>query len=140
MYLPGGRVRMLSTPVSLNQTSCQIKEVRYINKDTLCDRCRKPAQFFATAERSAIDVHLDHPVLLQVTVSVHHCSECNHYFRSQPPFLQRGTMYSQRVIDKAVQSVYTDGMAMRRVPARLARDFWIRPSEGSVRRWCRLYS
>jgi hypothetical protein len=30
-------------------------------------------------------------------------------------------------------------MAMRQVPTRMARDFWVCPSEGSVRRWCRAY-
>jgi transposase len=30
-------------------------------------------------------------------------------------------------------------MAMRRVPERLARDFWVRPSEASIRQWCRAY-
>jgi transposase-like protein len=28
---------------------------------------------------------------------------------------------------------------MRRVPERLARDFWVRPSEASIRLWCRAY-
>jgi lambda repressor-like predicted transcriptional regulator len=78
-------------------------------------------------------------VLLHVTVSVHHCAECDHYFRAQPPFLQRGAIYANRVVDKSVQSVYEDGMAMRQVPIRMARDFWVRPSEGSIRRWCRTY-
>jgi transposase-like protein len=78
-------------------------------------------------------------VLLHVTVSVHHCEACDHYFRAQPPFLQRGAIYANRVVDKAVQSVYEDGMAMRQVPIRMARDFWVRPSEGSIRRWCRTY-
>jgi transposase len=78
-------------------------------------------------------------VLLHVTVSVHHCAECDHYFRVQPPFLQRGAIYANRVVDKAVQSVYDDGMAMRQVPVRMARDFWVCPSEGSIRRWCRMY-
>jgi hypothetical protein len=30
-------------------------------------------------------------------------------------------------------------MAMRRVPDRLARDFWVRPSEASIRQWCHAY-
>ena len=79
-------------------------------------------------------------MLLHVTVSVHHCIECEHYFRAQPPFLQPGAIYANRVVDKAVQSVYEDGMAMRQVPTRMARDFWVCPSEGSIRRWCRAYS
>jgi transposase len=30
-------------------------------------------------------------------------------------------------------------MALRRVTARLARDFWVRPSEGMIRSWCRTH-
>jgi hypothetical protein len=39
-----------------------------------------------------------------------------------------------------VQAVYQDGLAIRRVPARLARDFWVQPSEKMVRLWCRAYA
>ena len=78
-------------------------------------------------------------MLLHIVVSVHHCRACHHYFRAQPPFLQPGACYTHRVIDKAVQSVVEDGLALRRVPERLARDFWVQPSESSVRRWCRAY-
>lgn len=49
-------------------------------------------------------------------------------------------IYTNGVVSKAVQSVYADGMAMRRVSARMARDFWVQPSEGAVRSWCRNYS
>jgi transposase-like protein len=132
-------VLMTQTTSSVNQTICHIREVEYNLSVTPCDRCQQPAPFFTTAERTAIDINLEHPVLLHVTVSVHHCAECDHYFRAQPPFLQRGAIYSNRVVDKAVQSVYEDGMAMRQVPTRVARDFWVCPSEGSVRRWCRAY-
>ncbi len=31
-------------------------------------------------------------------------------------------------------------MALRRVATRLARDFWVQPSEGMIRQWCRSYS
>jgi transposase len=72
-------------------------------------------------------------------VSVHHCESCAHYFRAQPPFLRPDAIYSNRVVEKAVQAVCLDGMAMRRVPARLARDFWVQPSEGMIRHWVRAY-
>lgn len=49
-------------------------------------------------------------------------------------------IYTNRVVDKAVQSVYSDNMAMRCVPDRLARDFWVQPSESMIRHWCRTYS
>ena len=29
---------------------------------------------------------------------------------------------------------------MRRVAARLARDFWVQPSEGMIRQWCKTHS
>ena len=44
------------------------------------------------------------------------------------------------MVAKAVASVYEDGMAFRRVAARLARDFWVRPSEAMIRHWCRAYA
>jgi hypothetical protein len=57
--------------------------------------------------------------------------------------LRRDAIYTQQVVRKAVQSVYEDGMALRRVAgahwARLARDFWVCPSEGMMRAWCRSY-
>ncbi len=59
--------------------------------------------------------------------------------RAQPPFLRRDAIYTARVVTKAVQSVYVDGMAVRRVPARLARDFWVQPREGMIRQWCQAY-
>ena len=90
--------------------------------------------------RTAIDIDLDEPVLLGVVVSVHHCRDCQRYFRAQPPFLRPDAIYTHRVVAKAVEAVYHDGLAFRRVAERLARDFWVRPSEATIRRWCRAYA
>ena len=43
-------------------------------------------------------------VLLLVTVSVHQCDPCNHYFRAQPPFLRPDAIYTNRVVEKACTS------------------------------------
>ncbi len=104
-----------------------------------CDRCSQPAPRVWDTFRTAIDIDLDHPVLLSVTVSVHYCATCQHYFRAQPPFLRPDAIYTNRVVQKAVEAVYQDGMALRRVPARLARDFWVRPSAAMIRIWCQAY-
>jgi transposase len=125
--------------VAINQTVCDVREVDYLLPSTPCDRCQQPAPRFSTATRVAIDLHLDHPVLLAIMISVHHCSACKHYFRARPPFLRPEAIYTNQVVNKAIAAVYQDGMAMRCVPARLARDFWVVPCEGSVRRWCRDY-
>jgi hypothetical protein len=98
------------------------------------------AQAVDDASRTALDIALDGPVVLLVTVSVHHCPACRHYFRAQPPFLRPDATYTNRVVTKAVQAVYHDGMAVRRVARRLARDFWVQPSEGMIRRWCQAYA
>ena len=111
----------------------------YVLPEAPCDRCQQPALRYSTAERVAIDLDLSQPILLAVTVSVHHCIACQHYFRVQPPFLRPDAIYTNRVVDKAVQSVYRDGMAMRRVSQRLAADFWVQPSEGMIRGWCTTY-
>ena len=124
---------------AINQTACQIREVAFTAPVAVCDRCHQPALRYSTAERMAIDIDLEHPILLGVTVSVHHCLVCQHYFRIQPPFLRPDAIYSNRVVDKAVQSVFRDGMAMRCVCQRLAADFWVQPSEGMIRRWCAIY-
>lgn len=120
----------------INQTVCQIRELAYLLPVLPCQRCQAPARRYSTAARVAIDLNLDQPILLSVSVSVHHCPICQHYFRAQPPFLRPESIYSRRVMYKAIEAVYDDGMAMRRVSERLARDFWVAPSEGMVRRWC----
>ena len=111
----------------------------YVLTEAVCDRCQQPALRYSTAERIAIDLDLEQPVLLAVTVSVHCCLACQHYFRAQPPFMRPDAIYTNRVVDKAVQSVYRDGMALRRVSQRLAADFWVQPSEGMIRDWCATY-
>jgi len=61
-------------------------------------------------------------------------------FRAQPPFLRPRAIYTQRVVQKAIEAVYHDRMAMRCVPDRLARDFWVKPAEKMVRLWCRAFA
>lgn len=124
---------------TINQTPCLIREVAYLLPEASCDRCGCPAPRYSLAERIAVDLDLDRPILLAVRVSVHHCLPCHHYFRVQPPFLRTDATYSRRVVLKAMEAVHQDSMAIRRVPARLARDFWVRPSEGIIRQWCTDY-
>jgi hypothetical protein len=102
-----------------------------------CPRCGSAALRIWDVLRVAIDIDLDQPIVLSVEVSVHRCLPCGRVFRAQPPFLRRHAVYTQRVVQKAVEAVNLDGLAARRVPDRLARDFWVRPSEKMVRLWCR---
>jgi hypothetical protein len=113
--------------LTINSTLCQIRELAYLLPTTPCDRCDQTAPRYSTTTRVALDIDLEHPVLLLITVSVHFCPTCHHSFRAQPPFLRPDASYTNRVVQKAVQSVYHDGMAFRRAAERLARDFWVRP-------------
>jgi hypothetical protein len=117
--------------------ACHVRHVRWSLPELPCDRCWRPAGRVWHAARTAVDLDLDRPVLLLVTVSVHRCRPCRHFFRAQPPFLRPDAVYTNRVVATAVRSVYADGMAFGRVAARLARDFWVRPSEATIRGWCR---
>jgi hypothetical protein len=127
-------------PPALNHTPCTIRHLRYSPPYAQCDRCGQPARKVWEVSRTAIDINLEGPVLLLVTVSVHRCSACSGYFRVQPPFLRRNAVYAERVREKAVLSVYEDGMPFRRVTGRLARDFWVSPSEAMIRRWCKEFA
>jgi hypothetical protein len=86
-----------------------------------------------------VDTDVDRPVVLAVVVGVRLCPVCSRMFRAQPPFLRPRAVYTQRVVQKAVETVYRDGLAMRGVPDRLARAFWVKPNEKMVRLWCRAY-
>jgi hypothetical protein len=127
-------------PPALNHTPCTIRHLRYSPPYAQCDRCGQPARKVWEVSRTAIDINLEGPVLLLVTVSVHRCSACSGYFRVQPPFLRRNAVYAERVREKAILSVYEDGMPFRRVTGRLTRDFWVSPSEAMIRRWCKEFA
>ncbi len=123
-----------------NYTACHVRHVVWNLPLASCDRCAQSVARVWETRRTALDIDLECPVLLLVTVSVHHCRSCRHYFRARPPFLRPDATYTTRVVAKAVRSVYEDGMARTRVAQHLARDFWVRPSEAMIRRWCRDYA
>jgi hypothetical protein len=124
----------------INQVVVTVRQVRWSLPVVACDRCSGAANRVWETSRTAVDLHLDHPILLEVVVSVHHCDSCQHFFRTRPPFLRPDATYTNRVVAKAVASVHQDGMASRRVAHRLARDFWVRPSDRMIRLWCREYT
>jgi hypothetical protein len=123
-----------------NHVWVTVRQVSWSVPVVACDRCSRAAPRVWETSRTAIDLDLDQPVLLEVIVSVHCCKSCQHYFRAQPPFLRADATYTNRVVAKAVASVHQDGMPFRRVARRLARDFWVRPSDRSIRLWCRDYT
>jgi hypothetical protein len=126
---------MTQTPSSVNYRPGRIRQVDFLLAATPCDRCGQDAERRDVARRTAIDIDLDQPTLLAVRVGVHYCPACHHYFPAQPPFLRPDAIYTQRVVRQAIAAVDSDGMAFRTVGQRLARDFWVQPSEAIIRRW-----
>lgn len=100
--------------------------------------CAAPRVWHVT--RGAVDIDLDQTIILAVEVSVHSCGGCGRMFRAQPSFLRPRAIYTRRVVQKAIEAVHWDGLAARNVPDRLARDFWVRPSEKMVRLWCQAFA
>ncbi len=125
---------------AIHTTRCAFRQVRWSFRTTQCRRCGGRAPRLWDATRVAVDIDLEQPVVLAVVVSVHVCPVCGRMFRAQPPFLRPRAIYTQRVVQKAIEAVYHDGMAMRCVPDRLARDFWVKPAEKMVRLWCRAFA
>ncbi len=119
---------------------CTIRQVRWSHPSCVCLECGNAAPRVWDVTRVAVDIDLNQPVMLAVQVSVHRCRPCGREFRAQPPFLRPDAIYTRRVVQKAVEAVYCDGLAARRVPDRLARDFWVRPSEKMVRLWCKAFA
>ena len=100
---------------AIEQTTCQFRRVHWSMADESCPHCQRMAPRVWDTARCAIDIDLDSPIVLLVQVSVHQCPSCHHFFRAQPPFLRRGASYTNRVVAKAVEAVFHDGMAMTRV-------------------------
>ena len=121
-------------------TPCAFRQVRWSFPSVDCPGCGGPAPRLWDATRVAIDIDLEQPVVLAIVVSVHVCPVCSRMFRAQPPFVRPRAIYTLRVVRKAVEAVHRDGLAMRCVPDRLARDFWVKPDEKMVRLWCRTFA
>lgn len=115
-----------------------VKKLRYSPPTCCCEGCGQSSPWVWHAQRLVYDPCLEGPVLLWVEAGVYRCAICARYFRAQGPFMQLYSSYTRRVVQTAVDAVLRDGMPIRRVAARMARDFWVRPSEASIRRWYRL--
>lgn len=99
-----------------------------------CPRCGTTAPRHDGAVRHAIDLHLDHPVVLRIHVGCYRCPACVEKpgFRTPLAFIEPGCIYVTRARQKLVEAIELDGMAIGKAVARLGRDFHvgIAPSTG----------
>lgn len=107
-----------------------------ITPDTCpCSTCGRNCKRRATGERHLIDIGLEGPVLLLITVGVYHCSPCRKSFRSPLAFAPPGGRYTYRARAKCIVSVDEDKMPFRLVVHRVLRDFHIHPALSTVHGW-----
>lgn len=106
-------------------------------KSYRCPRCGTESPRHDVAVRHAIDLHLEHPVVLQIRVGCYRCPACaacseKPCFRTPLPFIEPGCIYVTRARQKLVEAIELDGMAIGKAVARLERDFHvgIAPSTG----------
>ena len=80
-----------------------------------CPRCGTESPRHDSAVRHAIDLHLDHPVVLQIKVGCYRCPACvacseKPCFRTPLPFIEPGCIYVTRARQKLVEAIELDGM------------------------------
>jgi len=115
----------------------EIVYLAFVERNYQCHRCGSLARLHDTGHRLLADVDCNGPVFLHVTVGVYRCRGCGCNFRHPIRFARPGYLYTERVVSKCVDAVVLDGMPFCRVPGRMRRDFFVAPSEKSVRRWVR---
>jgi hypothetical protein len=96
--------------------SVSIRQVCWTFPSVNCPRCGVDAQRVWDVTRVAVDIDLDQPIVLAIEVSVHVCAACSRMFRARPPFLRPRAIYTRRVVQKAVEAVFCDGLAAGFVP------------------------
>ena len=111
-------------------------EIKFIDADFrsyACPRCGTESPRHDGAVRHAIDVGLEHPVVLQIKVGCYRCPSCRKHrnFRTPLDFLGPRYRFVTRVRQKLSESVTIDKMAVVSAVKRLDRDFHV-PIAGST--------
>ena len=111
-------------------------EVKFIDVDFRsypCPRCGTDSPRHDGAVRHAIDIGLNHPVVLQIKVGCYRCPRCRKRpnFRTPLDFLAPYHRFVSRCRQKVAESVELDKMPISLAGRRLERDFHV-PISGST--------
>lgn len=117
-------------------------EVKFLDADFrshACPRCGTESLRHDGDVRHAIDIGLDHPIVLQIKVGVYKCPRCRKKpsFRTPLSFLGSGRRYVNRCRQKLVESVDHDKMPICLAVRRLDRDFHVAPARSTGWEWYR---
>lgn len=117
-------------------------EVKFLDADFKshsCPRCGTESPRHDGDVRHAIDLGLDHPIVLQIKVGIYKCSRCRkkRSFRTPLDFLGPGCRYVTRCRRKLIESVDLDKMPICLAVERLDRDFHVAPVRSTGWLWYR---
>jgi len=125
---------------TITHQAFEVKEVVYTPEEQPCPDGGVSGQrrMQVAGGRQLQELHLDHPLLLVVTLGVYACPNpvCpRKYFRARLPFARKRARYTERAQAKSVAAVIRDQMPLTKVPERMEADFHLRPAATSVRGW-----
>jgi len=98
-------------------------------------RCRRQRTLTRTL-RDLVNTKTGRPIEIEFLCSVHRCSECQQYFTIDlSDIAAPGSLYTQRVVEKAVQCVVDDGSPYREASWRLWRDHRVFVPFATIQKW-----
>ena len=101
-----------------------------------CPTCGAVCRRTTTSQRKLRDLGLHHPIVLEVVQSVHYCETCRHHFkRPIDDLAESGSLYTRAVKEKALASVYQDGLPIDAVVLRMLRDFNVHVPRSTLYAW-----
>lgn len=113
-----------------------VRAVKRIHKKAACPTCGATCRKDSTSQRRLRDIGLNHPVVLEVTQSVHYCKTCRTSFKlPMDDLAEPGSHYTRAVKDKALASVFVDGLPIHVVVARMFRDFHVVVAPSTLYSW-----
>jgi len=114
----------------------QIRVQKRIRKQAPCPRCGTFSCKDSTSRRQLRELGLHHPIVLEVVQSVHWCKKCCRSFKLPIDDLaERGCHFTRAVKEKALASVFEDGLPIETAVVRMLRDFNVHVPTSTLYEW-----
>jgi len=113
-----------------------IRVEKRIRKQAPCPECRTLSRKHSTSSRQLRDLGLHHPIVLEVVQSVHWCKKCRRSFKLPIDDLaEPGCHFTRAVKEKALASVFQDGLPIEAAVLRMLRDFNVHVPASTLYEW-----
>ena len=113
-----------------------IRVEKRVRKRAACPQCGALSRKRSTSRRQLRDLGLHHPLVLEVVQSVHYCTNCHRHFKLPVDDLaEPGSRFTRAVKDKALASVFEDGLPIEATVLRMLRDFHVHVPASTLYDW-----